>query len=217
MRKTWIVGGGVLLCAVAAAAQVKVSLRADGTKVMLNEDQGQRQRRLSSRLVPLPESGLGERIDRHARRAGLDPRLVQAVVQVESGYNARALSSKGAMGLMQLMPETARRVGVANPYDVDENLLGGTTYLRQLVDRFGGQLTLALAGYNAGPEAVERHGGVPPYRETRDYVSRVLGMVDGADAALGGELRGRKVYVVRDARQRILITTSPAAGAGSQR
>jgi len=217
MRHDWVGGICVLLCALPAAAQVEVRVRPDGTKIILNEDQGHRQRRLATRLVPLPESGLGDMIDRHARQAGLDPRLVQAVVQVESGYNARALSSKGAMGLMQLMPDTARLVGVENPYDVDENLFGGTTYLRRLVDRFGGQLSLALAGYNAGPEAVERHGGVPPYRETRDYVSRVLGLVDGSDAPLGGELRGRKVYIVRDANQRILITTSPAPGAGPLR
>lgn len=211
MRKQWGVGLCALVCVVPAAAQVKVAVRPDGTKVILNEDQGQRQRRLAHALLPLPESGLGDLIDRHASDAGLDSRLVRAVVQAESGYNARALSNKGAMGLMQLMPETARRVGVANPYDVDENLHGGTTYLRQLLDRFEGRLELALAGYNAGPEAVERHGGVPPYRETRDYVARILRMVDGDAAGLGAPPPGRKVYLVRDARQRILITTSPAA------
>jgi soluble lytic murein transglycosylase len=212
MRETWVLGACALLCALPATAAVKVGVRPDGTRVIFNESQEHRQRRLASRLVPLPEEGLGGMIDRHAARAGLDSRLVRAVVQVESGYNARALSNKGAMGLMQLMPDTARRVGVRNPWDVDENLLGGTTYLRQLLDRFGGRLELALAGYNAGPEAVTRHGGVPPYRETRDYVARVLDMVDGEDGIVG-----RKVYVVRDPARGILVTTSPAAAGSPER
>jgi soluble lytic murein transglycosylase-like protein len=110
----------------------------------------------------------------HANKHGLRPELVRAVIQVESGYNARALSPKGAMGLMQLMPETARMLGVQRPYDPAQNIAGGTRYLRLLLDKYDGDELLALAAYNAGSLAVDRHGKrVPPYRETQDYVRKV--------------------------------------------
>jgi soluble lytic murein transglycosylase-like protein len=113
-------------------------------------------------------------IVQHAEKQGLRADLVRAVVQVESGYNARAVSSKGALGLMQLMPSTAAELGVRSPFDPEENIRGGTTYLRQLLDRFGGNEELALAAYNAGPTAVDRYGNhVPPYAETRDYVRKI--------------------------------------------
>jgi soluble lytic murein transglycosylase-like protein len=110
-----------------------------------------------------------------AHRHGLDPALVSAVVAVESGFEPQAVSPKGAQGLMQLMPRTAREMGVADPFDPAANLDGGSRYLSSLVARYDGDLTRALAAYNAGMGAVARHGGVPPYAETRRYVRKVLG------------------------------------------
>jgi hypothetical protein len=104
----------------------------------------------------------------------VSPDLVKAVIAVESEFDQWAVSSKGARGLMQLMPDTARRLGVADSFDARQNIFGGTQYLRMMLDQFGGDVALALAAYNSGPGAVLRHGGIPPYRETRAYVPRVM-------------------------------------------
>lgn len=108
-----------------------------------------------------------------ASELGIDPQLVMAVIAVESAFNPRAVSRKNAQGLMQLMPATAIRFGVRDPFDEKENVRGGATYLRELLKRFDGDLVLALAAYNAGEAAILINGGVPPYQETRDYIERV--------------------------------------------
>jgi soluble lytic murein transglycosylase-like protein len=112
-------------------------------------------------------------IRRHAIEQGVRPDLVRAVIQTESAFDPSARSSKGALGLMQLMPATAVELGVNDPFDPGQNIRGGVQYLRQLLDRYENNETLALAAYNAGPGAVDRYGAVPPYRETRDYVAKV--------------------------------------------
>ncbi|CEP67318.1 Prokaryotic transglycosylase, active site [Moorella glycerini] len=122
----------------------------------------------------LPEPGFKDLISRVAARYNLPAALLQGVVEAESGFNPRAVSPAGAMGLMQLMPATARALGVTDPFNPEANLDGGARYLRQLLDRFQGDLALALAAYNAGPGAVKRYGHIPPYRETRAYIQKVL-------------------------------------------
>jgi soluble lytic murein transglycosylase len=113
-------------------------------------------------------------ISRAADLYGVPAAMVKAVIHAESSFNPRAVSRKGAMGLMQLMPETARDLGVREPFHEEDNVLGGTRYLRVLRDRYSGSWTHALAAYNAGPSTVDRYRGVPPFAETQEYVTRVL-------------------------------------------
>jgi soluble lytic murein transglycosylase-like protein len=113
--------------------------------------------------------------DRHAADHSISPALVRAVIQAESAWNVRAVSVKGALGLMQLMPATATDLGVTDPFDPEQNIRGGVKYLRLLLDRYDGNFELALAAYNAGPGAVDRYGRkVPPYRETQAYVRKIV-------------------------------------------
>jgi len=201
--------------AIPVAAKVKITVLPDGTPFIYNESPRQHAARVATDMVPVPQARIEELIDRNARVNGLDPKLVKAVVQVESGYNQKALSSKGAMGLMQLMPATADLMGVSDPYDPVQNLRGGTAYLRQLLRRFSGKLELALAGYNAGPDVVERYGGMPPFDQTTTYVARVLHLYRGDPLPPRSRRRtarkGRKTYVVTTPDHQILITTDPTA------
>ena len=203
-----------------ALAQVRIVVNSEGRKVIYNEAPAQRARRYSNKLVDIPDPGIQISIDRHSADQSLDPQLVRAIVQVESGYNHRARSHKGAMGLMQLMPGTASQLRVSDPYDPDENVRGGTQYLRHLVDRFSGRLDLAVAAYNAGPGAVERYNGIPPYRETRDYVKRVFALFQGGEPSLSlaatstpgnGSISlvgRRKPRITRNSQNRIVVTTA---------
>jgi soluble lytic murein transglycosylase-like protein len=121
-----------------------------------------------------PSADLNEVVNEASFRYKLDPDLVSSVIKAESGFNSRAVSPKGAQGLMQLMPGTASQLGVPNVFDPQANVEGGTKYLRELMERYDFDMVKALAAYNAGPQRVEQFGGVPPYHETRAYVARVV-------------------------------------------
>jgi len=127
----------------------------------------------SAKVAACP-SKYGSIIRDAAARHQLDPNLLCAVIDQESSFNSRAVSKAGAMGLMQLMPDTAKSLGVSDPFDPQQNVEGGAALLRELIDHFGGKLDLALAAYNAGSGAVEKYGGIPPYPETRAYVRDIL-------------------------------------------
>jgi len=113
-------------------------------------------------------------ITKAAERHGLLFSLIKSVISVESNFNPQAVSKKGARGLMQIMPENFRTLAITDPFDAHQNIMGGTLYLKRMIKRYEGQLTWALAAYNAGPDAVDRYGGIPPFQETQEYVKRVL-------------------------------------------
>ena len=126
----------------------------------------------------ISRSEINDLISKYSDKNGLDEDFVKAVINQESGFNPNATSHCGAMGLMQLMPSTAQGLGVKNAYDAEQNIEGGTKYLKGLMDRFGNDKSLALAAYNAGPNAVKKYGGIPPYAETQNYVKSVLSKYD---------------------------------------
>ena len=126
----------------------------------------------SSNLTPRQK--ISEMVSRISKKHGVDEKLVNALIKQESGFNPNAKSKVGAMGLMQLMPATAKGLGVTNPMDPEQNVEGGIKYLKSMLNKYNGNIILALAAYNAGPNAVDRYDGVPPYKETQNYVRSIL-------------------------------------------
>ncbi len=146
-------------------------------------------------------------IDAAAARHHVDPSLVRSVVKVESNFNPNAVSRKGALGLMQLMPSTARSLNVSNPFDPAENVDAGVRHLRKLLDNYGGNVRLSLAAYNAGSGAVARSAGVPHFRETQEYVRRITNLYSGGERIFGTPAR-ESVVVQRDARGVLYISNT---------
>lgn len=202
--------GCLVLVTTAAVAEVILSRAEDGTRVLTNDSRAHPWRDPGSRWMDQRRGDFDEVVQIHAARASLDPDLVHSVIQVESGYDVLARSRKGAMGLMQLMPSTASELAVSDPWDAEQNVSGGTRYLGWLLEMFDGRLDWALAGYNAGPAAVQRYQGIPPYKETQAYVSRVLALYNGESPSSSAAVRvGRPVYLERTAAGGLIMTTSP--------
>jgi len=198
MRRTVL---GIALAgavAVGAQAEVRLLIKADGKKVIYNVGSYGRGSNYNA-LARLRnrKSDFDAIIDRYAVQYGVDPVLVRAVIQVESDFNPRCVSRKNARGLMQLIPETARRYGVADVFDPEQNIRGGVHYLSDLMQMFSSDLPRALAAYNAGEGAVIRYGGIPPYEETSTYVKRAMtvyyGRPYGDAVSFAGNSRGMKL------------------------
>jgi len=216
----------VSLAASSASAVVRVVVK-NGKKVIYND--GIAEESAAKTPAPPPSwsaaqvaapSRFDDLIGAASAQFGLDPRFLKSVMLFESGFDPKAVSRKGARGLMQLMPQTAKQHGVRNVHDPKQNVLAGAKHLAYLLDLYGGDLEKTLAAYNAGEPAVERYGGVPPYEETRDYVRNILAAYQGRSDLKGGFGRpaertfrsaGRPVKVVRDANDRIVLTTGSAA------
>jgi soluble lytic murein transglycosylase-like protein len=188
LKSTFLIATLLAASAAAAHSQIYTYVDADGLRHYTDVPDNDRYRLLI--LSPRDRTASGDRydamllakagrydsiIEKAATAASVEPNLLRAVIVVESGFNSRAVSKRGAMGLMQLMPATATRFGVSNPYDPLQNVHAGARYLKFLIDRFGQDVRLALAAYNAGEDAVDRNGGqIPPFSETMAYVPRVL-------------------------------------------
>jgi soluble lytic murein transglycosylase-like protein len=212
----------MFLCSLPLCGQVTSYVNERGNVVFTNEQAAPAQadaatasagssgtdtRRALDRLATVPQV-LDKIVVEAAEKHRVDPALVRALITAESNWNTGALSDKGAQGLMQLIPSTARLMGVANPFDPEQNVNGGVRYLRMLLERYNGDVTKSLAAYNEGPGAVDRFGGVPNYRETRDYVRKVTSTyyaTSNGEHAVELESENR-IYRATDSGGRLIFT-----------
>lgn len=187
MSKVGIAFCVLVLTVSAASAEIYKYVNEDGVVCYTDAPFGKKSQRIEEDKV-LPKrqkadmqtrSDISSYVHQAAAKYDLEPELIKAVISTESNGNHRAVSRKGAIGLMQLMPATANDLNVINPFNPEENIEGGTRYLKQLLERFNGNLTLALAAYNSGPKTVEKYGAVPPILETRQYVKKVFSLYNG--------------------------------------
>lgn len=226
-RRGWPVAAAVSLLALAAPAEAQIMpvRDGDGKIVYVNAETPTLVRTtMRGRLVPVNAPGnpgrrnepvlhpnrpeLERLLEQAAERHQIDPLLVRAVVAVESAWDPRAVSPKGAMGLMQLMPERAAALGVSDPFDPEQNLDAGVRHLRKLLERYDGNLELALAAYNAGPGAVDRNGRVPNIPETLDYVRKITEAYFRPDVGRQPQIlrRTRQIYRMQDESGKVVFT-----------
>jgi hypothetical protein len=187
MVKAWIVFCSFALAVSVASAEIYKYVDEDGVVCYTDAPFGKKSQQIVGDKVSLNRKkaealtrpDFSSYVYQAAAKYDLEPELINAVITTESNGNHRAVSRKGAKGLMQLMPATANDLNVMNPFNPEENIEGGTRYLKQLLERFDGNLTLALAAYNSGPKMVEKYGAVPPISETRQYVKKVFSLYNG--------------------------------------
>jgi hypothetical protein len=192
---------GLWLSRPAWAGEIVCITDEHGRKIFINTSETLAKGGSAQRVQPpvkagnasLPPPEISHLVEQTATRLRVDPQLVHAIIKVESEYDPKAVSRKGAMGLMQLIPKTAQRFGVENPFDPKENIEGGVSYLKYLLGLYGGDLSLSLAAYNAGEGAVQRFGGIPSFAETQDYVRKVTNIYQSGPPLLGTNAAGNKL------------------------
>lgn len=176
MKKILITGLILMVWSISVSSHADIYKYVDeeGVIHLTNISKGDHYKKIISEDVFHTQASYDHMIRSASHKYGIEPSLIEALITVESNWDSAAVSNKGAIGLMQLMPETATDMKIINPYDPGQNIEGGTRYLRFLLDRFKGNLDLALAAYNAGPTTVEKSGGIPAIAETRKYIKKVL-------------------------------------------
>ena len=223
-KDLWLLAAAtLLLCPISASAQIYAWRDASGNLVLSDQAKDPSAKSYALSVAPVGTTYRTTRplstratlyndlIEEHASRNVVSADLVRAVIQAESAFNPRAVSPKGAMGLMQLMPATAAEHGVLDPFNPAENIRAGVRYLKQLLDSYEGRVELALAAYNAGPGAVKKYGGkVPPYRETQNYVARIQST--GTSTSAAPPTRVYRTVEIVDGREVVRYSGKPRAG-----
>jgi len=198
----------------AQAENLYTYVDSNGVKVITNLGSSRSARTTQPESTPSDEGRFASLIDRFSKQYGISSDLVEAIIRVESNYDPTAVSAKNCKGLMQLHPDTAKRFGVTDIFDPEENLHGGIKYLRYLMDQFPDNLDHVLAAYNAGENAVSRHKGIPPYRETKNYVKKVKSLYNPTSIADAVEQRrkiNRRIVRMVDSSGNVLLTNIPSS------